>query len=187
MEKLAALQRHFNIFLNETELRSRIALTEYNLAALNKLTDKMEKTISIQPEQLIKNKAEYIFESTLHEVRHELHRFDENFHLIRKKLKDVFYWSKMLPGNFYFSDDETKILDNALENLGSGHDCEIMKKQARQYRGNFVIKGSHEFMTLKEFEKLLKENKQKKLDDAHELIKELLKEHKKTDEKIMNR
>jgi CHAD domain-containing protein len=186
-EKIPGLHRHFKIYLTETELRSKKALQEYNPEELKSLTTEIEKTILNEDEDSIKDKARNFFKTNLHDVIHQMHRFDETYHLVRKKLKDVFYWSKMMQPYFYFSSNELKLLDKALDRLGSCQDHEILRIQTRHYRRSFAVKGSQEFESLKELDKLIKDHKQKLLDEAHHMLKELLKEHKKSDPGILNR
>jgi CHAD domain-containing protein len=173
-EKLPGLHRHFNIFLSETELRSKLALQSYSMDELQALTLEIEQDILNPPEEIIMEEARGTIKTSIDESHHLLHNFDENFHLVRKKLKDVFYWSKMLPVQFYFSTSQVEKLDDSLDLLGKIQDHEILRSNSRYFRRNFLVKGDKEFELIKELENFLKEDKKSMLEKVHKLLKNLL-------------
>ena len=174
LEKLPGLHRHLKIFLSETELRSKLALQSYTMDNLNVLTVEIEQAVSVQTEEIILEKSRTLLKTSIDKAHHEGHRIDENFHLVRKKLKDVFYWSRMLPVHFYFSTTQIEDLDNSLDLLGKIQDHELLRLNTKFYRRSFLDKGDKEFETIKQLEELLKENKKTMLEKVQKMLKNLL-------------
>lgn len=66
-------------------------------------------------------------------VKNLSRHFHKNAHEIRKQLKDVYYWLKICPKVLAESFINMKVLDRALNYLGSFQDHFILKKKIKQY------------------------------------------------------
>ena len=174
-ELLPPIQKHFEFYLRETRERSLSALLEYNADGLRSLTIEIEKIVSGIDDESIKPRLLGLIRSSISEVRRQLKDFDKNYHLVRKKLKDIFYWSDILPADFYFSKQELKTLKSILDDLGNLQDYEVLEINLRHYRKTVVAKGNDEYDDVKKLEESVSQDKQGLLDKADKKINAFLK------------
>jgi CHAD domain-containing protein len=174
-ELLPPIQKHFEFSLRETTQRSLSALQEYKAEGLRSLTIEIEKTVSAIDDEAIKPRLLELIRSSISDVRHYVKDFDKNYHLVRKKLKDIFYWSDILPADFYFSKQELKTLKSILDDLGNSQDYEVLGVNLRHYRKTVVAKGNEEYDDVKKLEESVSQDKQGLLDKADKKITAFLK------------
>ena len=175
------IRKHFKLYLKETQDRSRAVLQQYKTDELRSLTIKIEKNVSLTDEESIKQNLLELMRSSINETSHFLKDFDKTYHLVRKQLKDVFYWSHLLTVGFYFSNQQLKTLKAILDDLGDAQDHEVLRTNLRHYRKTIVVKGNEAFNTAKKIEKEANEYKRRLLNEASKMIKLLLKGNKKSD------
>src|SRR5258706_1863163 len=102
-ESHPSIQKHLEFYLNETKQQSISDWHQSKTDGLRSLTIEIEKTVSTTDEGSVKPGLLKLMGSSVTYIKRQLKNFDKNFHLIRKKLKDIFYWNEILPEDFYFS------------------------------------------------------------------------------------
>ena len=107
------------------------------------------------------------------EIKKQLKDFHKNYHQVRKKLKDIFYWCQIIPGDPFFSKQEMKTVKIVLDHLGDSQDHEVLRNNTRHYRNTVVAKGSETYESVKQIEKNVKEKKNDLLNMAQKKIEEL--------------
>jgi CHAD domain-containing protein len=70
--------------------------------------------------------------------------FTKHAHEIRKLLKDVYYWLLLLPPEVAKQVTRIKALDKTLKALGFWQDYFILSVKLKQYRKDFLVKGTEE-------------------------------------------
>lgn len=92
-------------------------------------------------------------------------QFEKNAHKIRKQLKDIYYWIRILPKETGENFIDLKALDNMLSYLGSWQDCFVLRNKIKQYLTD-LPKQNKERRSLKMVEKKLVSVQKQKLDNA---------------------
>ena len=103
--------------------------------------------------------------------KYERH-FQHDAHKIRKLLKDVYYWQKIIPEGFSNGKMDLKALDKVLDSLGNWQDHFILKEKIGEYRNEKKITGYNESLKILENklisdQKKLIENAKKKWHAIH--------------------
>jgi CHAD domain-containing protein len=184
---LPPIQKHFEFYLGETQQASKFALEHYEPVGLRSLTIEIEKTVSTIDDESIKTDLLKLMRSSASEVKRQVKDFGKNYHLIRKKLKDIFHWNEILPDDFYFSKEVLKTLKSILADLGEAQDHEVLRTNLQYYRKTILAKGNTEYDRTRKLEESVKNSKRKLLDKAGKMIEKSLKEHKKSDPKTRDR
>jgi len=166
----SSIQKHFEFYLNEIKQQSISALHQYKADGLRSLTIEIEKTISTTDEGSLKPGLLKLMRSSVIDIKRQSKNFDKNFHLIRKKLKDIFYWSEILPEGFYFSKQELKQFKTILSDLGDSQDHEVLRSGLQHYRKTVIAKGSAEYDKSKKLEDDVFKIKQNALGNAGRMI-----------------
>jgi CHAD domain-containing protein len=169
------LENHFEFYLNETKQRSASALQQYKTDGLRSLTIEMEKTISAIDDEITEPRLEKLIRSSVSEAKRQLKDFNKKYHLVRKNLKDIFYWSHILPADLYFSKQELKMLKSILDDLGNSQDYEVLRTNLQHYRKTVTAQGSEEYDNIKKLEEGISRDKQQLLDKADKEINAFLK------------
>lgn len=102
--------------------------------------------------------------------------FRKNAHEIRKLLKDIYYWLKLLPANAVLNETEMKQLDKILDCLGKWQDHFVFDKKLKWFRKEYLVKETDEFKEAEKLKLLIKEAKEKLLAEAEEKFHQLFKE-----------
>lgn len=147
-------------------------IQRYDLDELNDLTTQMEKEFENFDEDEFHHEAKNVLRSSIENVKDELKNFHEKSHLIRKNLKNCFYWSKMLEGHSPFSKSEIKGIDNILQHLGDVQDYEVLTKNFKNFRKTILSDTMKEYDVIKKIEDRAKKKKDTVLEKANELTEE---------------
>lgn len=180
-KKISELEKHFKLFLEETKQSSRSVLKHYAPVELRKSTLEIEKNSSQLEDEKIKRDLLRLFKNSIADVKKHLKDFSENYHIARKKLKDIFYWNEILPENFYFKKQELKSLKTILDHLGDAQDLVVLRSNLKYFRKTFLAKGEEEYRSLHQFEEKIIAKRENYLEKAEEEIRKLFSAHKKTD------
>jgi len=158
----------------------RQSLLQYEKIGLDELTNQIEQDIQTLDIDKAKNKVKDIIISSLENVKHDLKHFEKKSHLIRKSLKDIFYWLKILPEEFVLTKPRIKTIDKILDHLGNIQDHEVIITNLRNYRKTILSNALVEFDVVKKIETNATKKKDEFLKKAHKMTEELLSEiHKK--------
>lgn len=72
-------------------------------------------------------------------------------HVLRKRLKEIYYWIPLLPGEHPAS-WEPKLLHEILDDLGNWQDTEILDKRVQHFRKDYLPKPHEEYPILRELQ-----------------------------------
>jgi CHAD domain-containing protein len=156
------------------------SLLQYEKTGLDELTNQVEQDIQTLDTEETKNKVKDIIISSLENFKHDLKHFEKKSHLIRKSLKDIFYWLKILPEGFVLTKSMIKTIDKILDHLGNIQDHEVVITNLRNYRKTILSNALMEFDMIKKIEASAAKKKDGFSKKAHKMTQELLsKIHKK--------
>ena len=92
-------------------------------------------------------------------IRHSLGEIKSQFkkpHLLRKKLKSVYYWINLVNDT---SEYHPELLHSILDDLGSWQDKEVALQRIKHFRKDYLPKSFDEYNMLKELEQYIDEKK----------------------------
>ncbi len=175
--------------LNDLEKRYKKEydlLKEFLRAALPEAEKRIQAVLSIYPGEeqtvyisslypillpftntVLIEKIRNLFSTQLKKITGHLNNMETEAHLLRKELKDIFYWLVICPPNSVILSSLLKSLEKNLDRLGAWQDHETLRLKIRLYRKEFVPRHTGEYNDYKELESKLK----KKNSDLLESIK----------------
>ena len=162
---------------------SRPPIQHLESEKLGALTIQMETGLAnLSDDELLAQSRETI-DTSVKKVEDDLRHFKERFHLVRKKLKDIYYQSKMFHGKSSFSKSQLKALDTILDHLGNVHDHEVLISNLKNFRKTILADTMKEYAMIKRIEERVKKKKDDLLDKAYESTEKLIADQKKDDPK----
>jgi hypothetical protein len=151
---------------------SHHALKNYREEELNGLTLLLSKDADeTDKDWLIKKTIEIINEQLL-----QIKNYYRQPHKMRKLLKDVYYWLKMLPKDSISNTSLEKKLEKVLDDFGNWQNAEVLLSKARHFRKDSLPVSFGEYDSIKTFEKKTGERKETLLKDLLHKIKRHVKE-----------
>ena len=157
----------------------RQVLQQYETKDLNDLTNELEQDFQDFNIEEILNKVKEIMTSSIENIKRDLKHFKNRSHLIRKHLKDIFYWSKIFDDEVVFTKSQIKTIDKILDLLGSIQDHEVLVTNLKYFRKNILSGGLTEYDLIKKIETGVEKKKERLLERANKMTEELmLKFHK---------
>jgi CHAD domain-containing protein len=111
-------------------------------------------------------------------VKHDLKHFKKKSHLVRKHLKDIFYWSNIFEQDVFFTRQQVKSLDRILDHLGSVQDHEVLSTNLKNFRKTILTGSLQEYDRVKRMELNAKKKKNALLEKANDMTEKLLSEAK---------
>jgi CHAD domain-containing protein len=106
-------------------------------------------------------------------IKDHLNHFEEESHLVRKDLKDIFYRAKIFGNENLLSKEKLKTIDKILDHLGNIQDHEMMVKNLKGFRKTIISKGIDEYSFIKKIEDKAKKQKKNLLRKANEMTGKL--------------
>ena len=176
-ETLNFLFLHLQLLQDEVSTYCETVLQHYEEQELKDLADELEKDFEnfSQEEALLKVKD--LLTSCLQTVKHDLRHFKEKSHLVRKTLKNVFYWAKIFENDSILTKRQIKEIDKILDHLGNVQDHEVLLTNLKNFRKTILSKGMTEYDQVKKLESKAEKKKESLLDRAdkmtHNLVREL--------------
>ena len=151
---------------NQSKLEIELKLRQYHPGSLDVLSAVMkENMLNRDGEVLVKDISD-INHHYLKKAKKHMHYFGQNFHMIRKELKTIFYLSKISFPGAGFSKAEIEQLEEVLELLGSIKDNEVTRDLLHQFHGSLIngwekhlVERSISKIVLKKEEELVKVQK----------------------------
>lgn len=80
-------------------------------------------------------------------------------HLVRKNLKEIFYWISLFPVDTALETWHQKELHSLLDNLGNWQDYEILEVRLKHFRKDYLPKPYEEYKELREFQNNINNHK----------------------------
>lgn len=154
----------------------RQALQQYEKKELDELTTLLEQNFENLGTEETLNKVRDVIASSVENVQHNLKHFKNKFHLIRKHLKDIFYWAKIFDSEIFFTKSQIKIIDKALTLLGNIQDHEVMITNLKYFRKTILSNSITEYDLIKKIETRAKKKKERLLERANKMTDKLTQE-----------
>jgi len=171
---LSSLILYLQLLQEQAADYTRRAIQQYDRTELTQLTALLDREIAeLSPEES-KNKLKDSVAFSLKNVAHNSKHFDERYHLIRKDLKDVLYWTELFEDNLVLTSSQAKLVDKILDHLGRIQDHEVMIKNTRHFRKTILSKGNPEFALIKKIEDKAKRKQADLLEKADRMTRRLL-------------
>jgi CHAD domain-containing protein len=111
-------------------------------------------------------------------VKHNVKHFKKQSHLVRKRLKDIFYWSNIFEQDLLFSKRQVKSLDKILDHLGTVQDHEVLMTNLKNFRKTILASSLQDYDRVKKMEQDAQKKKNAILEKANSTTEELLAEVK---------
>jgi CHAD domain-containing protein len=151
----------------------RRSIRHYRREELHELTTRLEKGLeSFSPEEILDGTRKLIA-SSMDNIKDHLNHFEEESHLVRKDLKDIFYRAKIFGNENLLSKEKLKTIDKILDHLGNIQDHEMMVKNLKGFRKTIISKGIDEYSFIKKIEDKAKKQKKNLLRKANEMTGKL--------------
>jgi len=173
-EMLTPLLRYLESTLDEAAEYCRRSIKEYTMEELPKLTATVEEGLKDFSAEDVLGMTKSLIASSMERIRHDMAHFEEKSHLVRKALKDIFYWVKIFDDDEVLKKTEGKTADNILNRLGLIQDHEVMIKIVRSFRNTLLAKGTAEHEFIKKIEGRAKRKKKALLEQARDLTDKLI-------------
>lgn len=123
-------------------------------------------------------RARTVMAASVKTVKHDLKNFKKKSHLVRKRLKDIFYWSNIFEQDVFFTKHQVKSLDKILDHLGSVQDHEVLMTHLKNFRKTILTSSLHEYDRVKKMELSVEKKKNALLEKAHGMTESLFSEAK---------
>lgn len=149
------------------------AVSQYHETGLLELVNKMQ--ISFQQLTEPEDKIKKAVKENIRKVVTAMEHFKKNAHEIRKLLKDIYYWLKLLPIGCFFANKQMKLLDTILNKLGQWQDYFVFHRKLESFRNEILAKPDVIYSHYKTFE-----------NEIEDLMENLLTEAEKETKKLVN-
>ncbi|HEY2721648.1 MAG TPA: CHAD domain-containing protein [Chitinophagaceae bacterium] len=152
----------------------REMLSQYEKKELDQVTSQVEKELkNLTDEELAKNTRNLITDSR-RQIKQGLKHFRDKFHVVRKDLKNIFYWAKIFKDHVILSKPEVKAIDKILGYLGNMQDHEVILAHLKNFRKTVVSKGNRGYDLIRRIEAKAKTRQSSFLEKANQLTDQLL-------------
>ena len=153
-------------------------IEEFSEEPIEKWTNELnEDTKSFSLDELT-IRAKRVVAVSVKTVRHDLKHFKKKSHLVRKRLKDIFYWSNIFEEDVFFTKHQVKSLDKILDHLGSVQDHEVLMTNLKNFRKTILTSSLQEYDRVKKMELSAEKKKNALLEKAHGMTESLFSEAK---------
>ena len=115
-----------------------------------------------------------VMASSVKSVKHDLKHFKKKSHLVRKRLKDLFYWSNIFEDDIFFTRQQVKSLDKILDHLGSIQDYAVLITNLKNFRKTILASSMEEYDRVKKVEINAEKKKDALLKRANEMTEKLM-------------
>jgi CHAD domain-containing protein len=153
-------------------------IEEFSEEPIEKWTDELHKDIESFTSDQVTIRARKVMAASVKTVKHDLKHFKKNSHLVRKSLKDIFYWSNIFEEDIFFTKQQVKSLDKILDHLGSVQDHEVLITNLKNFRKTILTDSLQEYDRVKKMELNAEKKKNGLLEKANNMTEKLLSEPK---------
>ena len=153
------------------------AIEQYEMNELDAITSQIRHDLENAETDDLEANIKKIIASSVGNIKEHLKHFRKKSHLIRKRFKDIFYWSKMFDEEVFFGKQELKSLDKILDHLGNIQDHEVLIINLKNFRKTILPGNIPQTKVIKEIEKSkASKTKDALLEKAEKLTKDLVKQ-----------
>jgi CHAD domain-containing protein len=173
-ESLSPVLVYLQLIQDQVAEYCRRSIRHYKKEELVELTARLEKGLeNFSLEEILDGTRKLIASST-DNIKGHLNHFDQESHLVRKDLKDIFYRAKIFGKEDLLSKEKLKTIDKILDNLGNIQDHEMMIKNLKGFRKTILSKRVDEYSFIKKIEDKAKKRKKSLLHKANEMTAKLV-------------
>ena len=173
LELLTAYEKENNIKFSNLKiyLQSQLEITQtWSQHALKNYHEKelANLTLLLNPGAEVPDK-DWLIKKTIDAINDHLRQIKGYYkqpHKMRKLLKDVYYWLKMLPQNTIKKKELENKLEKILDDFGNWQNDEIFLVKCKHFRKDDLPDPLEEYKLLKTLEKKIEERKEKLLKDV---------------------
>ena len=150
------------------------SVTDYDLEKIEALFTGVHTSFSGIPDEEMETKINNLVKNTFKKVRVLSKHFRKNAHIIRKLLKDVYYWLKAWNPNPFFNATGMKKFKRALDELGFWQDRLEFEIRLKHFRKEWLVKGTDEYTAARKLEIVIAKNRKELIDKAEKKINALI-------------
>ena len=150
------------------------SVTDYDLEKIEALFTAVHTSFSGIPDEEMETKINNLIKNTFKKVRGLSKHFRKNAHIIRKLLKDVYYWLKAWNPNPFFNATGMKKFKRALDELGFWQDRLEFENRLNHFRKEWLVKGTDEYTAARKLEIVIAKNRKELIDEAEKKINALI-------------
>jgi CHAD domain-containing protein len=154
------------------------SIEEYSEEPIQKLTSELNQDLESLSVLELTIRGKKIMAASVKSVKHDLKHFKKKSHLVRKRLKDIFYWSNIFEQDVFFTKQEVKSLDKVLDHLGNVQDHEVLITNLKNFRKLILASSLQEYGQVKRMEQTAEKKKHALLEKAKNMTEKLLSEAK---------
>lgn len=171
---LPSFQQSLRSMLRITRVNTRNGATVPLEMEISQLTHRFKASLYRFPEgECTERITEEIFRQ-LENYRNGFSLTDKEPHVLRKKMKRIYYWLGFMPVNACFTEKQMKQLDKALLALGHWQDHTVFRTRLRSFRRQYLAKGTEEYEAGRKLETATRLIRDQWLARAEELFRKLL-------------
>jgi CHAD domain-containing protein len=149
-------------------------LDKFERKELDELTNELETDLENYNGEEMVDATHHFLLSSMEEAKDELKHFKERSHLIRKRLKDIYYQATIFDDEILFSKPQLKTIHKILDHLGNIQDHEVVILNLKSFRKLVLSKTMKEYSAIKEIENSAEKKQDNLLEKASDLTKELM-------------
>jgi len=148
--------------------------TDYDDEKIEAIFTSVHTSFSEIPDEEMETKINNLVKNTFKKVRGLSKHFRKNAHIIRKLLKDVYYWLKAWNPNPFFNATGMKKFKRALDELGFWQDRIEFENRLKHFRKEWLVKGTDEYTAARKLEIVIAKNRKELIDKAEKKINALI-------------
>jgi len=173
-EPLSPLLLYLQLIQDQVGEFCRRSIRHYKKEELVDLTAHLEKGLeNFSPEEILEG-TKKVIASSMDNIKDHLNHFDEESHLVRKDLKDIFYRAKIFGNEDLLSKEKIKAIDKTLDHLGNIQDHEMMITNLKGFRKTVLSNRVDEYSFIKKIEDRAKKRKKSLLRKANDMTSKLV-------------
>ena len=145
---------------------------EFKKDEFNKFTNEVNQDFEKLDAAESQNAVKELIGSSMKTVTKDRKHFKKNSHLVRKNLKNIFYWSNIFDGEVFFTKPQLKNLDKILDHLGNIQDHEVLRTNLKNFRKTILSNTIKENELIKKIETRAEKKKENLLARADKMTEE---------------
>ena len=151
-------------------------IQDFNEEPIEKWTLELNQDLGNMAPGVLVTSVRSVMASSVKTVKHELKHFKKNSHRIRKRLKDIYYWSNIFEEHFFLTKHQVKSLDKVLDHLGNIQDHEVLLTNLKNFRKTILASSMEEYNQVKKVEIITQKKKDALMKRADEMTEKLFSE-----------
>lgn len=163
-------RRQLKVALQTTEIWVQNSLNKYDEKELADLTSELQQDLKEKNNQELLDKTGAVLNKEFKKLKGLAKHFNNHPHVVRKMLKNIFYWISISPKDLLLNSSQVRKLRKSLGYLGDWQDHEMLYQKIKHFRKDFVPDSREEYLLLKELEKNIESKMEAKFQKAEESV-----------------